>query len=431
MKSLKITILIILVAFAGTAFWYFKFREEDKPLVLDTENPAYGYISRSVTATGTVQPVDTVTVGTQVSGTIKSIFADFNSKVKKGELIAQLDKSLLIASVDQYKANLLVAKSQLVYQKSTYDRQNLLYQTGAISKADYETAQYNYSSAEANVQSVQAQLDAANKNLQYSDIYSPVDGVVMTRNVSMGQTVAASFSTPTLFVIAKDITKMQVQGAVDEADIGNVKVNQRVTFTVDAYPDDIFPGTVSQIRLEPTVSANVVTYSTIISAQNDNMKLKPGMTANITVFTKEDSNVLLIPAKALKFQPTEALAKQFKIGEKAVDSSSMHRKKNINDTARRRMSDTTGAVKKIRAFVWVKKNDSLVEKKIITGLNDDANVEVFAGLTTEDEVVTGVENPGTKNSAKPTTQKSPFMPARPGANRPQTGGGTRPQGGAK
>src|SRR5579862_332177 len=428
MKSLKITILIILVAFAGTAFWYFKFREEDKPLVLDTENPAYGYISRSVTATGTVQPVDTVTVGTQVSGTIKNIYADFNSKVKKGELIAQLDKSLLIASVDQYKPNLLVAKSQLVYQKSTYDRQNLLYQTGAISKADYETAQYNYSSAEANVQSVQAQLDAANKNLQYSDIYSPVDGVVMTRNVSMGQTVAASFSTPTLFVIAKDITKMQVQGAVDEADIGNVKVNQRVTFTVDAYPDDIFPGTVSQIRLEPTVSANVVTYPTIISAPNDNMKLKPGMTANITIFTREDNNAMLIPAKALKFQPASTMEKQYKIGEREVDSSSFHHKKSGADTSRRKNSDTTGAVKRTRAYVWVKKGDSLIQKRIITGLNDDTNVEVFAGLSDDDDVVTGVENPTDKSAAKPSTQRSPFMPSRPGsrpansANRPQGGG---------
>ncbi|HEX4375059.1 MAG TPA: efflux RND transporter periplasmic adaptor subunit, partial [Puia sp.] len=170
--------------------------------------------------------------------------------------------------------------------------------------------------------------------------------------------------------------------------------------------------------------------STIISAQNDNMKLKPGMTANITVFTKEDSNVLLIPAKALKFQPTEALAKQFKIGEKTIDSSSTHHKRSNNDTIRKRMSDTTGAVKKTRAFVWVKKNDSLVEKRIITGLNDDASVEVFAGLTTEDEVVTGVESPEEKKSAS-ATQKSPFMPARRGSTRPQSGGGTRPQGGAR
>jgi len=428
MKKIKIIIIIILIALAGAAVWFFRFHEEEKPLVIETIHPAYGYISRSVTATGTVQPVDTVSVGTQVSGTIKNIYADFNSKVKKGELIAQLDKSLLLASVDQYKANLQMAKNQAVYEKSTYDRQNLLYQTGAISKADYETALYNYNSAQASVLSVQAQLDAANKNLTYSDIYSPVDGVVMTRNVSIGQTVAASFSTPTLFIIAKDITKMQVQGAVDEADIGNVKVGQRVTFTVDAYPDDMFPGIVSQIRLEPTVSANVVTYSTIISAQNDNMKLKPGMTANIVIYTKEDTNALLIPAKALKFQPVDALAKQFKIAEPMVDSSSMHRKKNSADTTRRKMSDTSGAVKRVRAFVWIKVNDSLVEKRIITGLNDDTNAEVVTGLTTDDEVVISAEAPAA-NSAKSNVQRSPFMPAR--RNNTPANGGNKPQAGGK
>ena len=428
MKKLKVIIIIVLIALAGAAFWFFHFHEEEKPLVIETIHPAYGYISRSVTATGTVQPVDTVSVGTQVSGTIKNIYADFNSKVKKGELIAQLDKSLLLASVNQYKANLELAKNQAVYEKSTYDRQNLLYKTGAISKADYETALYNYNSAQANVLSVQAQLDAANKNLTYSDIYSPVDGVVMTRNVSIGQTVASSFSTPTLFIIAKDITKMQVQGAVDEADIGNVKVGQRVTFTVDAYPDDVFPGTVAQIRLEPTVSANVVTYSTIISAQNDNMKLKPGMTANIVVYTKEDSNALLIPAKALKFQPADALAKQYKISERMVDSSSTHRKKTNPDTARKRMNDTSGAVKRVRAFVWVKRNDSLVEKRIITGLNDDTNVEIVAGLTTEDEVIIGTEVPAAGGSTKSSVQRSPFMPARrnntpANGNKPPSGAG--------
>ncbi len=428
MKSLKVIIIIILIAGVGLGVWFYLSKEEAKPLVVEYVQPQYGYISRSVTATGTVQPVDTVSVGTQVSGTIKNIYADFNSKVKKGELIAELDKSLLLASANQFKANLEVAKSQLVYQKSTYDRQNLLYQTGAISKADYETALYNYNSAQANVQSVQSQLDAANKNLSYASIYSPVDGVIMTRNVSTGQTVAASFSTPTLFVIAKDITKMQIQGAVDEADIGNVKQGQRVTFTVDAYPDDVFYGTVSQIRLEPTVSSNVVTYSTIISAPNDNMKLKPGMTANIAVYTKEDSNALLIPAKALKFQPPAELAKQFKIGEPIVDSSSTHKKRTGLDTSRKKMSDTAGTVKKTRAYVWVKKDDSLVEKRIIYGLNDDTNVEVFFGLTTNDEVITGVEAPQANSSAKSNSQRSPFMPARPGGNRASGAAGNRPQG---
>ncbi len=412
MKKFRILItVIILIALAAGAYWFFSVKEKEKPLVLQTLHPQYGYISRSVTATGTVQPVDTVSVGSQVSGTIKNIYADFNSKVKKGQLIAELDKSLLMASADQYRANLEVAKSQLIYQKSTYDRQTLLFNSGAISKQDDETAMLNYNSAKANVLSVQAQLDAANKNLSYTNIYSPVDGVVMTRNVSIGQTVAASFSTPTLFIIAKDITKMQVQGAVDEADIGNVKQGQHVTFTVDAYPDDVFSGTVSQIRLEPTVSANVVTYPTIISAPNDNMKLKPGMTANITVFTKEDTNALLIPSKALKFQPTEALAKQYKIGERMVDSSTTHKKRTGPDTAKRRMSDTTGAVKRTRGFVWVKKDDSLVQKRVVIGLNDDANAEIFFGLTTDDEVVEGIENPNI-NKSKGSAERSPFMPPR-------------------
>jgi HlyD family secretion protein len=316
-----------------------------------------------------------------------------------------------------------VAKSQLVYEKSTYDRQTLLFNTGAISKQDYETALYNYNSAKANVLSVQAQLDAANKNLSYTNIYSPVDGVVMTRNVSIGQTVAASFSTPTLFVIAKDITKMQVQGAVDEADIGNVKQNQHVTFTVDAYPDDVFSGSVSQIRLEPAVSANVVTYPTIISAPNDNMKLKPGMTANITVFTKEDTNALLIPAKALKFQPTEAMAKQYNVGERMVDSSASRKKKPSADSLRRKMNDTTGAVKKTKAFVWIKKDDSLIQRRVVIGLNDDANAEVLFGLTTNDEVIVGVEIENTSKSSKGNTERSPFMPPRRN-NTP-----TKPQGG--
>ena len=408
--------LIVIVA-GGAAFWFWGFREKEKPVVLQSEKPQYGYIAKSVTATGTIEPVDTVSVGTQVSGTIKYLYADFNSKVKKGQLIAQLDQSLLQAQVDQYKANLEVAKSDLTYQKSNYDRQNLLFQTGAISKADYETATNTYNTAKANVASVQAQLNAASKNLSYSSIFSPVDGVVMTRNVGIGQTVAASFSTPTLFVIAKDISKMQVQGAIDQADIGNVKTDQHVTFTVDAYPDDVFDGTVKQIRLEPSVSANVVTYTTIISAPNDNLKLKPGMTANITVYTKEDTNALLIPAKALKFKPDASLEKQYKIIAVSVDSSASHKaRRNMRDTAAKKNSDSTNVVKRTKATVWIKKEDSLIQKKIITGLNDDTNVEVLYGLTVDDEIVIGVETPVSGKPVSGGAQKSPFVPQRPGNN---------------
>src|SRR5580658_1054876 len=297
-------IIIVLLLLAGGGVWYFYFRKEEKPVVLTTEQPRYGYISKSVTATGTIEPVDTVNVGCQVSGTINAIYTDYNAKVKKNQLIATLDKSLFEASVNQYKANLEVAKASLVYAQNTFERESTLFKTGAIAKADYDNYENQFEGAKATVNSVQAQLDAAQKNLDYATIYSPVDGVVMTRNISVGQTVAASFNTPTLFVIAKDITKMQVQAAVDEADIGEVTDSQRVIFTVDAYPDISFTGKVNQIRLEPVVSANVVTYTTIVTAPNDDLKLKPGMTANIFIYTKEVNNAMLIPAKALKFKPS-------------------------------------------------------------------------------------------------------------------------------
>jgi HlyD family secretion protein len=414
-------IIIVVLLLAGGGVWYFYFRKEEKPVVLTTEQPKYGYISKSVTATGTIQPVDTVTVGSQVSGTINAIYTDYNAKVTKHQLIATMDKSLFDAAVNQYKANLQVAKSQMVYAQNTFDRESTLFKTGAISKADYENFQNQFEGAKATVASVQAQLDAAAKNLDYASIYSPVDGVVMTRNVSVGQTVAASFSTPTLFIIAKDISKMQVQAAVSEADIGDVKTGLRVTFTVDAYPDISFSGTVNQIRLEPVVSANVVTYTTIISAPNQDLKLKPGMTANIFIFTKEVDSALLISAKALKFKPDVTMEKQFTIipdsaGERRVQRAA-HRATNNPLASPRHKHDTTGrqvdsaADTGTPAFVWVKIGDSLVEKTVGTGLNNDTQVQILSGLSPDDEVVNGTEIV-TTNDKSSGAVRSPFMPAR-------------------
>jgi HlyD family secretion protein len=421
-KSFKITVFV-LIAVAAVVVWFLGFRKKEVPIVLSTENPGYGYISKSVTATGTIEPVDTVTVGTQVSGTIRYLYADFNSNVKKGQLIAELDKSLLQAQANQFRANLEVVKSNLTYQQSNFDRQGLLYNAGAISKADYETAQNQYNSTKANVNSVQAQLDAAIKNLSYASIYSPVNGVVLTRNINIGQTVAASFSTPTLFIIAKDITKMQVQAAVDEADIGHVSKGQRVTFTVDAFPEDVFEGTVQQIRLQPAVSANVVTYTTIISASNNDLKLKPGMTANIIIYTIEENNALLIPAKALKFKPDSTLTKQYKIIPIGADSGGhpahIHREnpgRPADSAGKNKMQSDSGVII-LTAFVWVKKNDSLLEKKIKTGLNDETNVQVLDGLSVEDEVVTGIKQ-GIAKTVTASTAKSPFMPQRPNSRKP-------------
>ena len=438
MKRYKWILWVVIIGLAGAGVWYWKFREKEVPVVLETEKPKVGYISSSVTATGTVQPVDTVSVGTQVSGTIANVFADFNSKVKKGQLIAELDKSLLQAQAQQITANLQQAKSQLIYQESNYNRQKQLFDLGAISKAEFETALFQFQSAKDNVTSVASQLQAAQRNLSFASIYSPIDGTVMARNVSVGQTVAASFSTPTLFVIAKDLTKMQVRASVDEDDIGNVKKGQRVTFTVDAFPDDLFEGTVKDIRLQPSVAANVVTYVTLVDAPNSDLKLKPGMTASITLFTHEIQNALLISAKATKFKPDSALLKNYTIEGKGSENEGRNKGPKIasdkkiagdlstgKDSSRR--GDSTGKTiqKTSREVVWVKKDSTISRRVIQTGLNDNANVQVLSGLSENDVVVSGVEQAGAKEATS-TSARSPFMPARRGGG--GGGGGSRPAG---
>ena len=428
--NLKRILIIIAVVVAIVVVWLLFFRKKEAPIAIQSEKPTTGYIAQSVTATGKIEPVDTVTVGTQISGIISQLYVDFNSKVKKGELLAELDKSLLQATLDQYKGNLLNAQSQLLYSKNNFNRQDQLFKADAISKADYDSAVNTYTAAKANVASVQAQIRSAEKNLSYCEIYSPIDGVVLNRNVSLGQTVAASFSTPTLFVIAKDITKMQVQANVDEADIGDVKAGNRASFTVDAFINDDFGGTVQEIRLHPSVSANVVTYTTIINAPNDDMKLKPGMTANIVIYTKEVQNAMLIPAKALAFMPDSSLLKDYEIVGKVA-----HKRKKgtvasaggstaaneVSHTAKSR-NDTSGVTKQ-RATVWLLQGKKLVQKRIEIGLNDNTHVEVLSGLAATDMVVTGITG-GASGTAAATTSVggSPFMPQRP---RGGGGGGGR------
>jgi HlyD family secretion protein len=412
-KILIIAGVVVLLFLA----WFFFIRTPEKSVVLQSEKPTRGYIATSVTATGKIEPVDTVAVGTQVSGILKYLYVDFNTKVKKGQLIAELDKSLLQATLDQYKGNLQNAISQMNLQKNNYERQNLLFKTDAISKADYDSALYGYNSAKAQVAANQAAVRSAQKNLTYADIYSPIDGVILNRNISVGQTVAASFNTPTLFIIAKDITKMQVQANVDEADIGDVAKGERVTFTVDAFINDSFTGMVEDIRLHPSVSANVVTYTTIINAPNDDMKLKPGMTANIIIYTKEINNALLIPAKALTFTPDTTIAKDYIIQGAAVPKVG-HKKMATGSNAPRNVksrSDSTGIVKQ-KAFVWLLSGKTLTQKRIEIGLNDDQNVEVLWGLTANDMVVTGIAA-GAATTASAATGGSPFMPKRGGGGK--------------
>ncbi|RFM31401.1 efflux RND transporter periplasmic adaptor subunit [Chitinophaga silvisoli] len=359
MKKPLIITTILTVAIACTALLI---NHKPARVVLSIEKATYGSISQSVTATGTIAPMDTVSVGTQVSGIISMINADFNSRVHKGQLLAQLDKSLLQATVDQNMAALATQQSTLAYNKSNFHRQEILYNTGSISKADYDLALNNYNAAVAGVANAEAQLRSARKNLSYGDILAPIDGVVLSRNVSIGQTVASSFTTPTLFVLAKDIKQMQVQADVDEADIGNIQKGERVSFTVDAHVDEEFKGTISDVRLQPRVSANVVTYTTIIYAPNDDLKLKPGMTANITIYTKEVNKTLLISSKALNYYPDSLTATQYKL------RSQVHKDKS--------------------RYVWVQRGDSLIETAVRTGLDDNTHVQVISGISTKDSIIT-------------------------------------------
>lgn len=426
--NLKRILIIAALLIAIVLVWFIFFRKKEVPVTVQAEKPTTGYIAQSVTATGKIEPVDTVTVGTQISGIISNLYVDFNSKVKKGELLAELDKSLLQATLDQYKGNLQNAQSQLLFAKNNFDRQNQLFKADAISKADYDSAVNSYSAAKANVMSDQAQIRSAQKNLSYAEIYSPIDGVILNRNISVGQTVAASFSTPTLFIIAKDITKMEVQANVDEADIGDVKAGNRASFTVDAFINDDFGGTVEDIRLHPSVSANVVTYTTIINAPNNDMKLKPGMTANIVIYTKEVNNAMLIPAKALAFSPDSSLLKNYEIVGR-VSKKRMHKgaaagvgtgANQVSHTAKSR-NDTAGVAKQ-KALVWLLQGNKLVQKRIEIGLNDNTHVEVLSGLAASDMVVTGSTGGNAGTAAATSPGGSPFLPARRGGG---GGGGGR------
>lgn len=433
MKKSKWLIWISVIMLACVGIWFWKLRDKEKPVVLETEQPHFGTIATSVTATGTVQPVDTVSVGTQVSGTISKVYVDFNDKVKKGQLIAEIDKTILQAQRDQISANLRQAKANLDYTKSNYTRQKQLLDVGAISRAEYETALNQFNAANGNVSGIAAQLVAAQQNLSFSNIYSPIDGTVLTRNVSVGQTVAASLNTPTLFVIAKDLAKMQVQAAVDEADIGNVKNGQRVTFTVDAFPDNVFDGTVQEVRLRPSVSSNVVTYSTIVDAPNNDLKLKPGMTANITVFTQEIQNAMLVSAKATRFRPDSALLKKyiieggsFKGGDKKGDGNMRIGSASPKDSAARKARRDSAQMDGSKsAMVWVKKDSTLTRRRIKIGLSDDTNVQVLSGLNADDVIVTGAQVIEKDEKGGSGAAKSPFMPQRRGGG----SGGNRSGGG--
>ncbi len=291
--------LILFLIVAGAFLYFFTGSTDNKATGFATATISRGDLRQVVTATGEIQPLNTINVGSQVSGTIEEIFVDYNSKVKKGDVLLKIEPSVLQASVDEAKASLVSSESQRDYAKSEYERNKILYEDGFIARAELEQSQTTYEQAEQNVNKMKSQYDRAVTNLGYATITSPVDGTVISRQVDVGQTVAASFQTPDLFAIAEDLSKMQIETAVSEADIGMIEEGQTVTFTVDAYPTQTFEGNVRQIRLSPTVTSNVVVYTVVIDVDNSDLRLKPGMTAFVTILISEKKDVWKVQNSSL------------------------------------------------------------------------------------------------------------------------------------
>lgn len=404
-KTFRNSILFLAAVIVIVFAYRFFSKAKDAEINVQTVKLTKQDVTTSVTATGTVEPVDTVQVGTQVSGLIKNIYVDYNSEVKKGQLLAEIDKTNLQESVNDAQAQYNSALNELNYQQQNFNRQNNMFKSGVISRADYEQAAYQVKNAQQSVNQKRTTLAQARTNLSYANIYAPIDGIILSKEVQEGQTVAASMTTPTLFTIAKDITKMQVQANVDEADIGNVQVGQRVTFTVDAYPETEFKGSVREMRLSPKTSSNVVTYTVLIDADNSEQKLKPGLTATITIFTQELKGTNTVPAAAISFSPDAEILKKY------------YQKNKI--TAQIPETKTGNGKEK---YVWIKNSDgSLSQKQITIGINDGINVEVKSGLTGSEQIVTALDEQTETVAKSDLGESSPFMPKRPNNNNKKAG----------
>lgn len=377
----KIIIIVAILAIAGLII-YLATGKKDAQIQFEMTTVDLDTIQNSVTATGTIEPVTEVEVGTQVSGIISKIFVDYNSIVKKGQVIAELDKTNLTSELNSAKANLASAKSELEYQKTNYERYKNLNEKGLVSKDEYENAYLSYRKALESYHTSVENVNKAETNIGYATITSPIDGVVLSKDVEEGQTVASSFSTPTLFTIAQDLTDMRVIADIDEADIGSVKEGQNVTFTVDAFPNDVFHGNVTQVRQEATEENNVVTYEVVISAPNKDLKLKPGLTANVTVNTLERTDVLSVRSKALRFTPAEdILGKSYKI----VDCNGKNK-------------------------LWTLEGNTLKAHNVNIGATDGSRTEIISGLSKGTKVVLSMTELKDETEEAPQEESNPFMP---------------------
>ena len=415
MKKKIIFIAIGVAVVAIAAFFILKPKTVDaSKILIETSAAKTGTISKTVTATGTLEAITTVEVGTQVSGIVENIYVDFNSYVKKGQLLARLDTTNLAAALEQTQATLDNAKAELDYQQANYDRLEPLYKKNMLAKSDFDQATYNLNKAKASYSNAMAQHRRNKINLDYAYIFSPIDGIVLNRAVEEGQTVAASFNTPTLFTIANDLTQMEVQADVDEADIGQVKQGQRVEFKVDAFPDQVFEGTVTEVRLEPTVTNNVVTYTIIINAPNPDYKLMPGMTAETEIFVLEKKDLLVVPSKALRFTPDQTLLMSYMMSQPKPEMPEGVKKGNIPGQGN--MPGIEAGNNNTGKMVWVKRDSTIRPVPVEIGLDDDINTEIISGLKEGEEVITSMEQQ-TLATLKKAAASNPFMPRPPGANR--------------
>ena len=392
-KSIRNGIIVLascLVVASSLGIWIMTGSQGRESLSLETAAVTRTDIHNSVTATGTVEPVTLVDVGTQVSGIIDKLYVDYNDHVKAGQLIAEMDKVTLESELEQAEAQLSSSKTEYEYRMKEYLRTEQLYKKELVSDAEYDEALYLYETAKNAYEQNKASIVGVRRNLGYATITSPIDGVVISRAVEEGQTVAAGFETPTLFTIANDLKDMQVVADVDEADIGYVAEGQRVEFTVDAYPDDVFTGNVKQVRLEATTESSVVTYEVVISASNPDLKLKPGLTANVTIYTLDRQDVCAVPSKALRFVPDTELFSKLGLSVSGVPAG-------------------TAA----SGTVWVVDGQTVRPVSVSTGVTDGDVTEIISGIQEGELVALGLKMAVPEVKSQEQQERSPFMPGPP------------------
>ena len=371
------------------AWFLLKGGKKEEKVSFETAKVEKKSIHTSITATGTIEPVTSVTVGTQVSGIVAKLYVDYNSIVKKGQVIAELDKTNLISELNTAKANLASSQSTATYQQANYKRYKTLYDKGLVSADEFENAQLSYQKAREDVNAKRESVRKAETNLGYATITSPIDGVVLSKSVEEGQTVAASFNTPELFKIAQDLTDMRVIADIDEADIGGVKEGQRVSFTVDAFPDDHFEGRVTQVRQQATTESNVVTYEVVISAPNEDLKLMPGLTASVTIYTMEKNDVLVVPSKALRFMPNQAFLEK---DQTIADVEADHK-------------------------LWTMEGNTFKAHKVEIGTSNGVLTEITGGVAAGTVVLSDFNVPSAGDGEQQEQASNPFMPRPRGNNR--------------